>query len=469
MTKRNIFLPFALSLLKGQTEPHAKSLHCVQEKASTSSARAALSLLAMFLATPVMAQTIAITGGKLAIGDGSEPIENGTVVIVNGKVTAAGANVAIPAGAQRIDAAGQWVTPGIMSGFSRVGLVEVGAVDPTNDSEAPKSPFSAALDVSTAINPLVNPIAINRTSGVTRAVVAPAASSSIFAGQGAIIDLGADMDAVTVPRAFQLVEMGEAGAETAGGSRPAAQLMFRELLAEAQDYARNPASYDGRSKDNLLLRADARALVPVVQGKMPLLVHVESGTDILGVIALRRDFPALRIVLVGASEGWRVARDIAAAKIPVITAGLTDLPASFEVLAATQSNVGRMVEAGVLVAMGMTNGNDSEQLRWAMQQAGNMVALQKVPGAKGLTWGQALRTISSAPAEAMGLGDRMGSLKAGRVGDVVIWDGDPLELMSAPVAVFIDGKQQPLENRQTKLRDRYATPVEGGLPKAYEY
>ncbi|AUW58277.1 amidohydrolase [Sphingobium sp. SCG-1] len=429
------------------------------------SCAAALSALSL----PLMAQTIAITGGKLAIGDGSEPIDNGTVVIINGKVAAAGANVAIPAGAQRIDASGKWITPGIMSGFSRIGLVEVDAVDETEDSDSPKSPFSAAIDVATAINPEANPIAINRTSGITRAVVVPTAGGNIFAGQGAVIDLGADMDAVTKAQAFQYVELGESGAAKAGGSRAAAQLLFRSLLGEAQDYARNPASYDGRSKDSLLLRADAKALVPVIQGKVPLLVHVERSADILSVIALRTEFPTLKLILVGASEGWRVAPQIAAAKIPVITAGLTDLPASFEKLAATQSNVGRMVAAGVLVALGMTEGNDATQLRWALQQAGNMVALQKIPGATGLSWGQALRAITSAPAEAIGMGDRLGSLKAGHVGDVVIWDGDPLELTSAPTAVFIDGQQQPLDNRQLRLRDRYATPAPGELPKAYQH
>ena len=428
------------------------------------------SAIAVFaFAMPATAQTIAITGGKLAIGDGSEPVENGTVVIVNGKVTAAGANVAIPAGAQRIDASGRWVTPGIMSGFSRVGLVEVEAVDETEDSGAPKSPFSAAIDVAPAINPEVNPVAVNRTSGVTRAVVVPTAGSSIFAGQGAVIDLGADLDPITKARAFQYVELGETGADKAGGSRAAAQLMFRTLLGEAQDYARNPASYDGRSKDSLLLRADAKALVPVVRGEVPLLVHVERSADILSVIALHKEFPTLNFVLVGAAEGWRVARQIAAAKMPVIAAGLTDLPSSFEKLAATQSNVGRMVAAGVVVALGMVDGNEAVQLRWAMQQAGNMVALQKIPGATGLSWGQAFRTITSSPAEAVGLGDRLGSLKAGHAGDVVIWDGDPLELSASPTAVFIDGKQQPLENRQTRLRDRYATPAPGALPKAYDH
>ncbi|WP_420143727.1 amidohydrolase family protein [Sphingobium sp.] len=425
--------------------------------------------LAIAAATPALAQSVAITGAKLAIGDGSEPIDNGTVVITGGKVVAAGAGIAVPAGAKTVDAGGKWVTPGIVSGFSRLGLAEVPAVRQTNDTRATKTIFSAAIDVAPAINPLANPVAISRTAGITRAVVVPAAGTGIFAGQGAFVDLGADLNPVTKARAFQYVEMGEEGADDAGGSRAAMILTFRTMLAQAQDYAKAPASYDGNSKDALLNSVDAKALGPVVTGAMPLMVHAESGRDILAVLSLRQEFPALKLIIAGATEGWMVASQLAAAKVPVITAGLEDLPSSFEKLAATQSNVGRMVKAGVVVSMGMLTGDDALQLRAATQQAGNMVALTKVPGATGLSWGQALRTITSAPAEAMGMGDRFGALKAGAAGDVVMWDGDPLEMTSAPVAMWIDGVQQPLENRQTKLRDRYATPGEGALPKAYEW
>jgi imidazolonepropionase-like amidohydrolase len=441
-----------------------------KKMASTSWARTVMgAALLAFTATPALAQSIAITGGTLAIGDGSEPIPNGTVILNGGKVVAAGAGVAIPPGARRIDATGKWITPGIVSGFSQVGLVEVPGVSQTNDTSANKSPFSAAIDVAPAINPLANPIAISRTAGVTRAVVVPSTGGNIFAGQGAVIDLGADMNPILKARAFQYVELGEDGASEAGGSRAAAHLLFREMLREAKTYAASPATYGGRSKDSLLMRADAEALGPVVTGQMPLMVHVESARDILTILALKTDFPLLRLILAGAGEGWLVAPQIAAAKVPVIAGGLDDLPASFEKLAATQSNVGRMVKAGVVVAMGLLTGDQGLQLRVATQQAGNMVALQKIAGATGLSWGQALRTITSAPAEALGVGDRIGSLTAGHAGDVVVWDGDPLEMESAPVAVWIDGVQQPLENRQTRLRDRYATPAPGTLPKAYEW
>jgi imidazolonepropionase-like amidohydrolase len=428
-----------------------------------------VAIVAVLFATPALAETIAITGGTVALGDGSAPIQNGTVVIRDGRIVAAGQGIATPAGAQTVDATGKWVAPGFVAGFSRLGLVEVDAVDSANDTQAgARSPYSAAIDVEPGLNPAVTAIAVSRLGGVTRALVAPGTNNRIFAGQGAVIDSGADANPVTVPRAFQFVELGEEGVEEAGGSRPAAHLEFRQSLEAAQRFARNPAGYDGDSRDSLLNRADAAALVPVVQGRMPLLVHVESGHDIRQVLKLKRDFPALKLVLVGAAEGWTVAREIAAAGVPVIASALTDLPGSFETLASTQSNIGRMKAAGVRVSMGMIDDEDARQARYSPQYAGNLVALTKVPGATGLSWGEALAAITSGPADALGLGGEIGSLRAGRRADVVLWSGDPLELSSQAERVWIDGVEQPLETRQTKLRDRYARPGEGDLPKTYE-
>ncbi|WRH75258.1 MAG: amidohydrolase family protein [Sphingobium sp.] len=415
--------------------------------------------------TAAHAETVAITGGKLVIGDGSAPIEGGTVLIRNGTVVAAGANVAIPADARTVDARGKWVTPGIFAGFSRVGLAEVDAVNGTNDKSGGRSGFSAAIDIAPAIDPFRSPIAVNRTAGVTRAVVAPEGGPSIFAGQGAIADLGADAEPVTRARAFQFAEFGEEGAEVSGGSRAGTHLHFRAMLREAQDHAAGSDAFD----DDLLKKEDARALQSVLRGETRLLIHVEAANDMLRLIDLKRDFPAVKMVFVGASEGWRVADKLAAAGISVIASALNDLPATFEMLGATQSNIGRMKKAGVKVAIGMINDRDSHQLRYTPQYAGNLVSLQKVPGATGLSWDEAFAAISSAPAEIMGVADRLGSLKAGRAADVVVWDGDPLELSSAATTVFIDGVEQPLGNRQDRLRDRYRNPAEGSLPKAYDY
>ncbi|MEO8176421.1 MAG: amidohydrolase family protein [Sphingomicrobium sp.] len=458
--------------------------------------RAALIALLLGTASPAAAETIAITGGTVARGDGGEPMA-GTVVIRNGRIVAAGPSVRVPAGAMVIDATGKWVTPGIVAGFSRLGLSEVDLSAEDSEDVSANGPFSAAIDVVPAINPLASTIAVNRADGVTRAIVAPGTGRSIFAGQGAVIDTGADMDPITAARRFQFVELGESGAATAGGSRASAHVLFRNALREASELRRYAQPVTGgsaaapderdrpvvrnpnesriygpdarRSEDVLLTRFDAAALVPVLQGRQYLLVHVERASDILAVIGLRREFPSLKLVLVGASEGWTVADRIAAAGIPVIASAVNDLPASFEQLAATQSNVGRMAAAGVKVSIGMIDDNDTRNLFEQRQYAGNLVALRNVPGATGVGWGEALAMITSRAADAVGMGREIGSLLPGRRGDVVIWSGDPLEGTSAAEVVYIDGVRQPLDNHQTKLRDRYRDLTRRNLPEAYRH
>ncbi len=460
--------------------------------------RRLIAALLVAAAAPVMAQTFAISGGTVALGDGSQPIPNGMVIVRDGRIVAAGdVRMKLPAGTQVIDATGKWVTPGIVGGFTRLGLSEVDlSADGSNDTTA-NGPFSAALDVVQSVNPLDTPIAVNRADGVTRALVVPNVGKNIFAGQGAVIDTGADMDPITRPRVFQFVELGETGKDKAGGSRSSAYILFRNALREAAELRRyalpieaargeqpderrrpvvrnpNESRVYGpdarRSEDVLLTRFDAAALVPVLQGRQYLLVHAERARDILNVLDLKREFPSLRIVLVGASEGWTVADRIAGAGIPVIASAVNDLPASFEQIAATQSNVGRMRMAGVKVSIGTIDDSDTRNVFWERQYAGNLVALQRVPGATGVSWGEALAMITSRPAEAIGMGGEIGSLASGRRADVVIWSGDPLEGSSAAEAVFIDGVRQPLETHQTRLMERYRDLFRRDLPEAYRH
>jgi imidazolonepropionase-like amidohydrolase len=454
--------------------------------------------MTLALAAPASAQTFAISGGTVALGDGTQPIPNGMVVVRDGRIVAAGdVRMKLPAGTPVIDATGKWVTPGIVAGFSRLGLSEVDLSAEGSDDTTANGPFSAALDVVPSVNPLSQPIAVNRADGVTRALVVPNAGKSIFAGQGAVIDTGADMDPITRPRVFQFVELGETGKDKAGGSRSSAHVLFRNALREAAElgrYAspmratrggspdererpvvRNPNESrlygpDARRSDDVLLtRFDAAALVPVLQGRQYLLVHAERASDILQVLELKREFPALKIVLVGASEGWTVAGPIARAGVPVIASAVNDLPASFEQLAATQSNVGRMRAAGVKVSIGMIDDTDTRNIFEERQYAGNLVALQRVPGATGVSWGEALAMITSKAAESVGLGGEIGSLAPGRRADVVIWSGDPLEGSSAAEQVFIDGVRQPLETHQTRLLERYRYLPRRDLPEAYRH
>ncbi|MEP5937772.1 MAG: amidohydrolase family protein [Erythrobacter sp.] len=421
-------------------------------------AAAALTLVS----APLNAQDIAIQNATVATGDGSEPIQNATVIIRGGKVVAAGAGVSVPADIPALDGAGTWVTPGLIAAVTNLGLVDVRAVSDSNDASASSSRFNAALDVTPAINPASQHLLVSRGEGVTRAVVMSNPSDAIFGGQGAIIDTGADPDPITRSKAFQYVTLAERGASIAGGSRTASHVELRNALREARDFVAGRWSGDG----NLLTRADAEALAPIVSGRQKLLIHVDRASDIRSVIALSKEFGALDIVLVGATEGWTVADELAQSGIPVIAESLQDLPDRFEQLAATQSNIGRMQAAGVTVAL---NADTLRNIHHLTQHAGNLVALTRVPRATGLSWGEALATITSRPAEAMGMGGKIGVLAAGAMGDLVIWDGDPLEVSSTPVRVYIEGVEQPLDNHQTRLRERYRDLDESDLPKAYDW
>lgn len=421
-------------------------------------------------AAPAAAQDVAITNATLALGDGSEPMENGTVVVRGGNVIAAGAGVAVPADLPSVDAKGAWVTPGIFASVTTFGLVDVNAVGQSNDTRTGGAPFSAALDVAPVINPASQHILVHRAAGITRAAVSAAPGGSIFGGHGAIIDLDGDGRPVMKARAFQMVALGEYGARVAGGSRASAFTLLRKALYEARQLRGTngtPQITEIAKDDELFLsRFDAEALIPVLDGTQKLYVAVDRASDIRSALALKQEFSQLDMVLVGAGEGWLVADAIADANVPVIADALDDLPESFEVLAATQSNIGRMMRAGVKVAISANSGENPRNMPHA---AGNLVALGKIPGAAGLSWGQAFAAITSVPAAINGFDGKAGILAPGAVGDVVIWDGDPLEVGSVPTRVYIGGIEQSLENHQSRLRDRYLDLDESDQPKAYDW
>ncbi|MCJ7420338.1 amidohydrolase family protein [Sphingomicrobium astaxanthinifaciens] len=430
--------------------------------------RFALTALAAALvaASPAIAQPVAITGGKLALGDGSAPIDNGVVILEDGRIVAAGpaGSVAVPAGAVMLDARGKWVSPGLVAPFSRIGLAEVDlSADGSDDASIGDSPHSAAIDVTWSVNPAASPIGVARADGVTRALVAPGPGDRIFSGQGAVIDTATDYDPITRAKAFQLVYLGEAGAGMAGGSRSGSVLELREGLRRAM----GEGAYRDLPDDSLLTAADIEALVPVVKGEVPLMVVANRAVDIVNLLRLAQEYRGLDLILMGAAEGHLVADRIAAAGVPVIVEPTQNRPGSFEALAATQSNAGRMVAAGVEVAAAQINDFLTRSAQNNRQLAGNLVALTRVPGHTGVSWGQAFAMITSTPAAMVGLRGEIGVLAPGARADVVLWSGDPLELTSHAERVWIDGVEQSLENRQTALARRYRYPQREALPKAY--
>jgi imidazolonepropionase-like amidohydrolase len=311
------------------------------------------------------------------------------------------------------------------------------------------------LNAIDAYNPGSVLIPVNRSAGVTRVLMSPNAGPTIFAGRAAVIDLSGRPGSVTRAEAAQMVMMGENGAVRNGGTRMGAWAVLREYLDEARSYHANPNDYVRRPHDGRFAVSDLKALGPVVNGEQPLIVSINSANDIRALIRLKNTY-RLNVIIAGGSEAWRVAREIAAVNIPVITSATYNLPGQFEDIDATLKNAARLNQAGVKISFY----HDSHNTRLIRQHAGNAVA-------EGLPHEAGLAAITLNPATFYGLGDQLGSLDVGKIADVVIWDGDPLEVTTKPEAVFINGRPQDLNNRQHMLMQRYRDLSRGDLPLAY--
>ncbi|HET7229517.1 MAG TPA: amidohydrolase family protein [Longimicrobium sp.] len=411
-----------------------------------------LSIAAALLlaAGPAAAQTIAITGGTVYPVTGA-PIRGGTVLIQNGRIAAVGANVAIPAGAQRIDATGKWVTPGLFESSTNMGLVEVGAVRETNDYEIRDAEnergdqVAAAFNVADGINPRSMVIPVSRIAGVTTAVSRP--SGGLIAGQAIAIDLDGNRveDMVIASPVAMFADLSESGRGAGGSARGGQTMRLREVLEDARAWARNRQAFErGETRDFSVSRLDLEALQPVLAGREPLAVEAHRASDIQTVLRIGREY-GLKLIIVGGTEAWMVASDLAQARVPVLVKVLNNLPGRFESLGATYENAARLRRAGVQVAI--TSGETFKAYN-IRQEAGNAVAY-------GLPWEEAFRAITLAPAQIYGVADRYGSLEPGKVANVVVWDGDPLELLTRVDHVLIRGREVPLVSRETQLRDRY--------------
>ena len=398
----------------------------------------------------LLAQTIAITGGTVYPVSGPK-IENATVLIRDGKIAAVGANVAVPAGATRIDASGKWVTPGLIDGAGQMGLREISAVQNTNEATLRGNDVAAAFNVLEGINPASTLIAVTRMEGITTTLAVP--NGNLIWGQAALIDLdGATIEAMQVKSpAAMVADLSEGSKDAGGGSRAGVAQRLRRVLNDAREYATRRADYRRRQIQDLSASAaDLEALQPVLRGELALLVVANRRSDIETALRIAKEYK-LRLILAGAAEGWMIPGEIAAAGVPVLVEPLDNIP-SYDALGIRYENAAMLAKGGAKVALMETATENTRDLR---QQAGNAVA-------NGMTWDQALRAVTLTPAEILGVGDRYGSLDAGKVANVVIWTGDPFDFSTGVEHVFIRGRDIPLRSRQTELLERYKT-----LPPKY--
>ena len=398
----------------------------------------------------LLAQTIAITGGTVYPVAGPK-IENATILIRDGRIAAVGANVAVPAGATRIDAGGKWVTPGLIDGAGQMGLREISAVDNTNESSLSGNQVAAAFNVLEGINPASMLISVNRIEGITTALAVP--NGGLILGQAALIDLdGTTIEAMRVKSpAAMVVDLSEGSKGAGGGSRAGVAQRLRRVFNDALEYARRGPAYQRAQSEPLAASAaDLEALLPVLRGQLPLIAIANRRSDIETALRIGREFK-LRLILAGVAEGWMIPGEIAAANVPVLVEPLDNIP-SYDALGIRYENAALLSKGGVKIALMETATENTRDLK---QQAGNAVA-------NGMTWDQALRAVTLTPAEILGVADRYGSLEVGKVANVVVWSGDPFEFTTGVEHVYIRGREIPLRSRQTELLERYRT-----LPPKY--
>ncbi len=384
---------------------------------------------------------IALTGASVFTGDGPM-LENATIVIDGNRISAVGADVRVPEGARVIDAKGLVVTPGLIDAVSRLGVEEVSA-----EPSAVEGTFGpdggavhASLRVSDTYNPAAFTIPVARVGGITSAVVTP--EGGVISGQSIWVDL-VEQQPIREHSLALHVSVGGIGSKR--GSRSRAFHVLREALEDARLYRANRGPYIMRKLRELSISAaDLVAIERALARELKVVIRVDRASDIRSVLALVKEH-RLDAVLVGVTEGWKVRDEIRRAGVPVLVHPLANLPASFNRLQARSDNAVLLHEAGVPV--GFTTLGDAHRahrLRWA---AGNAVA-------DGLPYEAALAAITSVPARIFGIVDA-GKIAPGALANLVVWNGDPLEVSTWPVRLFIRGEELKLRSRQDLLTERY--------------
>ena len=419
---------------------------------------------------------VAIRGGKLlTITHGV--IDNGVVVMENGKITAVGpSGTAIPRGAAVIDATGMTVYPGLIDSETNLGLVEVEADQNSNDLNEPSDEIMPHMHVADAFHSETQRIPVVRVNGITNAIVAPGTTNSL-PGQDIFIQLdGKDRDQMIVindialplnfsgeqrRRAMPGQGGGAAGTNRFPSTRMGLAAQLRQAFIDAQDYEARQQSAGTRKSDSSNNRTGGsdrqkrdlklEALLPYLHGQKPVVIGARDGYDVENAMRLARDFN-LKVVLNHVTHAQDILDEIATWKVPVIVGPIYDFPRADERYDAVYSLPAELYKRGVKIAFASYHVEHNRNLPYA---AGYAVAF-------GLPYEEALKAVTINPAEIWGVADKLGSLDVGKTANVVIANGDPLDVKTDVKQVFIEGRKISMENRQTRLRDQY-----GGVPSAH--
>jgi imidazolonepropionase-like amidohydrolase len=414
-------------------------------------------------APPASAGTVVLKGGKLlTVTHGV--VENGVVVMQNGKITAVGgADTAVPGGARVIDVAGMTVYPGLIDAETHLGLTEIGAEAMTNDLVEPSDEIMPHMHVYDAFHAETELIPVTRINGITNAIVAPSQGDSL-PGQDSFIQLaGHNRDEMILGRdvALPMNVSGDQRRRGGGGpgeggisgrfpsTRMGVVAQLRQAFIDAQDYAgkMNAPASSSQGGNARPQKRDLKfeALLPYLQGKKPVVLSARTADEVITAVELARDFN-LHIILNHVDKAENIVDQVAAYHVPVIVGPITTFPGDEERYDAVYRMPAELAKRGVKIAFATYS--DDHNARNLPYWAGYAVAF-------GLPYDEALKAVTINPAEMFGVADQLGSLDVGKTANVVVANGDPLDVRTDVKHVFIQGREIPLESKQTRLRDQY--------------
>ena len=418
--------------------------------------------LALGLAAPLHAQELLIRNATVHTATAQGTLRNADVLVSGGRIRAVGTGLQAPANAQVVDAQERPLTPTLFGGITGIGIEEVSSESPTTDetlalgAATKEMTVRPEFDVTLAFNPASSLIPVNRVDGIgwTLLGAGTATGGSIVGGQGGVVRLDGSPDPLG-PRVL-FVRLGGDAAGLTGESRAAQWMLLDQLIDEVR--GRIPVG----SHVALLTPAGRDTLARYLGGGGRVVAQVDRASDIRQLLrwAQRR---GVNVAVSGGSEAWMLARELAAAKVPVFVDPLVNLPGDFDQVHATLENAARLRAAGVQVGF-TQSGDASHNARKVRQLAGNAVA-------NGLPWEDGLAGLTRVPAESFGVSGELGAIAPGRRADLALWSGDPLDVAHVALQVWMDGRAVPMRSRQTELRDRYLraepSPDAGALPRAY--
>ena len=409
-------------------------------------------VLLILASIAAVADTIAIVGGRIVIGDGTT-IERGTVIIEDGNITAVGSELAVPDGARVIDASGLWVCPGMIDPYTSIGLVEVGAARMTNDSNEATQTTTPQLRAADAINPDSTVIPVTRIGGVTTVLVSPGAGNPVN-GQAAIIDLlGRTVDEMLIAEnAAQVFSLSNRVRRQSSypSTRIGIMALLRQTLYDARQYADKKSAREngdeeteGNSKPGSI---DLRygALIPVLEGELPVIAAAQTIQEIGMALSLAKEFE-LKLVLLSPAHSWKMLEEIKQSGTPILLSNTYNIPSETDTFDRYFSLAATLHEAGILFAF--TTGS-AHSVRTLRTDAAKAVAY-------GLPEDEAIKALTLNPAKILGIDEQYGSIAPGKVANIALWNGNPLQIRNKVVRLFIRGREIPLVSRQEMLRDKF--------------